>query len=203
MPLPNPVTTDTPRQPIQLSREQRRWVAPIEDFLPGFVETSSWRWLAPHELPPAARRLLAHDQDMTPTLGRFHDSEIDLEVRRRELSGDALHRLVMLHRRSDGKSVEVGAINILLSGFDQPLRRAIEAGGEPLGGILNRFKLPHSSHPRAFFSCAAAVVAERLGGLEVAATPYGTYAYGRCNELRHDDGQIFAEIVEILPPGGF
>jgi hypothetical protein len=193
------VVTD-PNPATGLSPEQQRWVAPLEGFLPGFVGGSDWRWLQPGELPPAERGLLAHDHDMTPTLAEHHASDIDLEVRRCELEGDVLRRLVVLHRRSDGRSVEVGAITILLSGFDEPVRRAIEDGGEPLGGILCRSGLPHSSHPRAFFSCDSAAVNERLGGLRAAVPPQATRAHGRCNELRHADGQVFAEIVEILPP---
>lgn len=198
MPQDHPFRTEEPPATPTLTPEQQRWVAPLEDFLPGFVEASDWRWLAPADLPPQARELLAHDHDMTSTLARFHGSEIDLEVRRRKLSGDALRRLVVLHRRGDGLPVEVGGITILLSGFGGRVRRAIESGAEPLGGILNRFALPHGSHPRGFFSCDANAVAERLGGIQAA--DEGGRAYGRCNELRHADGGVFAEIVEILPP---
>lgn len=183
-----------------LTPAQSRWLEPLEHFLPGFVGQSDWQWLDPGQLPSAPRRLLAHDDDMTPTLERFHGAAIDLEVRALEQHGDRLSRLVILHEHHGGKPVEFGAIWIHLDGFEPHVRRAIEAGGEPLGGILGRLCVPHSSHPRAFFSCNAGVVARRLGGFELMPGQPPPASYGRCNELRHADGRVFAEIVEILPP---
>lgn len=185
---------------VDLTPRQAQWVEPLEHFLPGFVAESGWQWLDPGQLPPAPRRLLAHDDDMTPTLEQFHRAAIDLEVRELEQQDDLLSRLVILHEHRAGQPVEFGAIWIHLAGFDPAVRRAIEQATEPLGGILGRMQVPHSSHPRAFFSCSAAVVARRLGGFELMPGQPAPASYGRCNELRHADGRVFAEIVEILPP---
>jgi hypothetical protein len=145
-------------------------------------------------MPEQARHLLVHDGDMTSRLAAFHGAPITLEAHGASLMGNELFRASVLRRADTLAPVEFGAIEIALSGFEgEPLRRILKAEG-PLGGILVEFGIPFSSHPSGFFSITVdRVLAELLG------VSHGVTLYGRCNTLRHGDGAVLAEVVEILP----
>lgn len=145
-------------------------------------------------IPEPWRGLLVHRCDMTPTLRAHHGSEITLEVKQAQMSESFVMRQVVLHRASDGKAVEFGAIGIQLDGFAPHVKELIREGQRPLGGILETEGVPHTSAPRAWFSVEAD---DHISGL-LGVAP-GTKLYGRCNALNHPDGITFADIVEILP----
>lgn len=146
------------------------------------------------QLPDDERWLLAHEGDMTSRLREFHHSEIDLDVHARQRIGDYLVRASVLTRRSDGIPVEFGAIGIHLDVLPLEARRLVEEGRIPLGGVLERERVPFISHPQGFFRIAVdARLAELLGATA------GQVLYGRCNELRSGEGRALAEVVEVLP----
>ncbi len=169
--------------PLHFFYEQDRRPMPAIEFTPAA------------DLPTNERDLLVHDHDMTSTLIEYHRSPIDLQVVRREASPDYLLRLVVLTRRELPVPVEFGAIGIRLEPFEPALRAEIEAGQKPLGGLLAEYRIDYLSQPRAYFCVAAdAFIADLL------AEPEGTILWGRCNALSLPDGEVFADIVEILPP---
>jgi chorismate-pyruvate lyase len=146
------------------------------------------------DLPEPQQHLLVHDSDMTPRLRHYHESSIGLTVINAEMTDSYVMRQVVLHRTSDYRPVEYGAIGIQLDGFPPHVREEIRAGREPLGGILESEGIHHTSQPSAWFAIEAdAHIANLL------ATPLGSRLYGRCNQLCHLDGSVFADIVEILP----
>lgn len=148
----------------------------------------------PASLPGAERWLLAHDTDMTPRLAEHHRSDIALEVHAKSRVGDYLVRTSVLRRVSDGAPVEFGAIGIHLGGLGGEACRLVLEGHVPLGGILQRLNVPHTSHPSGFFRIVIDHrLASLLGGWE------GQTLHGRCNELRHAGGAALAEVVEVLP----
>lgn len=149
----------------------------------------------PSAMPENERELLVHDHDMTSALTEYHQSPIDLQVVKREASEDYLMRLVVLTKRELPVPVEFGAIGIRLEVFDAPLRAEIVAGLKPLGGLLDEHQFPFASAPSGFFRVTAdAFIADLL------TEPVGTILWGRCNSLSTGDGEVFADIVEILPP---
>lgn len=146
------------------------------------------------DLPERERHLLAHDQDMTSRLTKFHDSVLTLDAQASTQMGEYLVRVSVLRRQDTLAPVEFGAIGINLRGFtDEPRRRILEAK-IPLGGLLQQYSIPFSSHPRGYFQIA---IDHRLE--ELLRGVSGQILYGRCNELRHEDGSLMAEVVEILP----
>ena len=153
-------------------------------------------FVAAAELPEEERHLLVHDTDMTPRLREYHGSPIDLEVHARSRVGDYLVRASVLTRRRDGRPVEFGAIGIHLSALPPQARALVMEGRVPFGAILEQEEVTHSSHPRGFFRIAVdARLAELLGAKA------GEVLYGRCNELRCEDGKVLADVVEVLPRG--
>ena len=152
-------------------------------------------FVQPSEMPANERELLVHDHDMTSALTEYHRSPIDLQVVRREGSDDYLLRLVVLTRRELPVPVEFGAIGIRLEAFEPALRAEVLEGRKPLGGLLSEYRVVYVSQPRAYFCVAAdAFIAGLLEEAE------GSILWGRCNALMTEDGEVFADIVEILPP---
>jgi hypothetical protein len=148
------------------------------------------------EMPEPDRHLLVHDADMTPRLRSFHGCPITLSVVQAEHAADYVMRQVVLRRASDHAPVEYGAIGIHLDGFPAEVRALIASGAAPLGGILEEAAVPHRSAPHAYFEVRAdAHIAMLLNCAE------GSLLHGRCNALSFPDGIVFADIVEILPPG--
>ncbi|HRX56692.1 MAG TPA: hypothetical protein P5016_19420 [Verrucomicrobiales bacterium] len=193
--MASPAPAPTPAPSLQ---QQLHWLMPLHFFyerqgqsLPEFT------FLGGKEMPYPYRSMLVHENDMTPTLAAFHHSRLCLEVLQREQSGDYLLRCVILRRETDGLPVEFGAIGIHLGGFSPGVRRLIEDGQIPLGGILGEHKVEHHGSPSAFFS----VIADDLTSSALIQPP-GTLLYGRCNQLLDADGLAIADIVEILPRSG-
>jgi len=147
------------------------------------------------EVPEPARTLLVHDSDMTPTLEKFHGSSVRLEVLSRKERGDFYFREVVLEKCSDGRPVEFGAIKINLGLFPPAARKDILAELLPLGHVLAKWSLKHSSHPKAYLEVVSddfIRAALKLGDVGL--------LYGRRNTLFDPQGRPLAEIVEILPP---
>src|SRR5438045_2891667 len=102
------------------------------------------------EMPQPYRQLLVHTADMTPTLEKFHDERIYLNVISRQTRGDFYFREVILLTQRTRTPVEFGAIKINLGLLPAAARRLILEEQEPLGTILHDFKIPHVSRPKAF-----------------------------------------------------
>lgn len=147
------------------------------------------------EMPQPYRQLLVHNADMTPTLEKFHDDRIYLNVISRQTRADFYFREVILLTQRTRTPIEFGAIKIHLTMFPPPARRLILEEQEPLGTILAEFKIPHTSRPKAFLKIQADSFikgALQLSGKQV--------LYGRRNSLFDPQQRALAEIVEILPP---
>ena len=151
-------------------------------------------FIEPQELPEQERWLLAHDTDMTPRLREFHHGPIDLDVHAKGKIGDYYVRASVLRRHRDAKAVEFGAIGIHVNRLPDEARRLTLEGKKPFGGILESEAVPHSSHPRGYFRIT---IDHRLA--ELLDATEGETLYGRCNELRHANGQTLADVVEVLP----
>ncbi|MEM7146146.1 MAG: hypothetical protein AAF591_13490 [Verrucomicrobiota bacterium] len=171
--------------PLHYFYEKRGLVLPPVTFLDGVT------------MPDPERELLVHDRDMTPTLADYHADGLGLRVLGVERSDDYLLRMVILETLGTREPVEFGAIGIDLGRFEPEVRRLIEEGVEPLGGILNDKGMPHTSEPRGFFAISCdSLVSEALNAVA------GTELFGRCNQLSDADGVVFADIVEVLPEHG-
>jgi hypothetical protein len=146
-------------------------------------------------VPEPYRQLLVHEGDMTPTLEKFHEAGIHLEVLRREQHGNSYFRQVLLRTNDSKKAVEFGAIKIFLDQFPTGARNDILSERLPLGTILAHCRLSHFSRPKAFVRIFSDAYINQAFGLE------GNHIlYGRRNTLSNDEKHPLAEIFEILPP---
>lgn len=146
-------------------------------------------------MPEPYRKLLVHEGDMTPALEAFYEAPIHLEVLRSEERNSFYYREVVLITDDENERVEFGAIKISLDRFPPPARKEILAARLPLGTILAKYRIAHTSRPKAFLRIvtddfinqALGITGERI-------------LYGRRNTLSNPAKEPLAEIVEILPP---
>lgn len=146
------------------------------------------------EVPEPWRKLLVHDDDMTPTLEAYHAGDIHIEVLGRERRGDAYFREVILRLDRDDRPVEFGANKISLEWLPAVVRRLVLQEQLPFGHILKAHEVPHVGHPTAYFRVESDPLMNRAFGLA------GHHVlYGRRNTLRDLEGRPLSEVVEILP----
>lgn len=146
-------------------------------------------------VPMPYKRLLVHQDDMTPTLEGFHQAGIHLQVLSSRHAGDEYFREVVLLLDGSNKPVEFGAIKINLDRFPARARQQILEEHLPLGHILQEYTIKHDSRPKAYFRVASDKLINRalkLSGAHI--------LFGRRNTHFDPKGHSMAEIVEILPP---
>ncbi len=148
-------------------------------------------------LPEPARRLLAHEDDMTSTLAAYHRSELQVEILQTRRAGGLYLREVFLRTATNGRVVEYGVIAIALGQFQPEQQTAIVEGHAPLGALLHRFAVRFVSAPLGFFSAPAAALARTP--LAAHGGAHGGRHFGRLNCLAQPGGAPLAWIVEILP----
>lgn len=148
------------------------------------------------DIPQPARDLLVHENDMTSTLEAFAGQRLSLRVLHKRVDGDRLLREVVLYGDDDGRAVEYGAIRIHLGCIvEDEVRRQIEAGTRPLGGILKAHGIEHRCQPTSFIGLDADDVSRRALGFD------GDHVlYGRHTLLHGPNERPLAEVTEILPP---
>ena len=169
---------------------------PLDDFY-----AQAGRALPPIEavegdaVPEPYKSLLVHQDDMTPTLEKFHGERIHLAVLSRQQRDDFYFREVVLLLDKTDKPVEFGAIKINLALFPPAARKEILEERRPLGTLLAHYIITHTSRPKAFLRIRSddfINTALRLQGSQ--------WLYGRRNTLWDPQQRPLAEIVEILPP---
>ena len=190
--------TSTLTTPLSASKTAGEFslVHPLDDFyarsgqsLPPLNEVDG------EAVPEPYKTLLVHQNDMTPTLEKFHQQNIHLRVIGRRGNGGEYFREVVLLLDGNDQPVEFGAIKINLNLFPPVARQQILEEHRPLGHILEECAIPHASRPRAFIRVASDPLineALKLSGAHV--------LFGRRNTLFDPQGNSLAEIVEILPP---
>lgn len=147
------------------------------------------------EVPEPYHSLLVHQTDMTSTLEKFHGRKIHIEALARHTTDNEYFREVVLVLEGTLKTVEFGAIKIILDLFPEEAQQEILKAKHPLGRILSEYKVNFTSRPSAFLRVASDDVigpALKLAGEQ--------FLYGRRNTLVDQWDRPLAEIVEILPP---
>jgi chorismate-pyruvate lyase len=147
------------------------------------------------EVPEPYRSLLVHQDDMTPTLEKFHGQAIHIQVLGRQSREDFYFREVVLLTDEAEKPVEFGAIKINLSLFTATARKQILEERLPLGHILADCAVNHLSRPKAYLRIQSDAFINSILMLQGARV-----LYGRRNTLWDPQMHSLAEIVEILPP---
>lgn len=179
-----------------MKKEIEEMFYPLSEYYRDYnIPMPRFESVKPEDMPEPYRHLLVHDADMTGRLTAFHDETLALKVIEKSSLRGVLVRRVVLYGIETHKEVEFGEIIIHLNRFQADVRELIEEGKIPLGGILVTHKVEFLSSPSYYLKVEAdEMIAECL------ATTSGRYLYGRKNKLTNYEGEVLAEIVEILPP---
>jgi chorismate-pyruvate lyase len=153
------------------------------------------RLIEGRDMPEPYRKLLVHDNDMTPTLEAAHGQTIHLRVLKHSLRDGVFSRQVLLVLDEDAAAVEFGGIKIYIEHLSEEARRLVLEKRMPLGTILHKQRVAHHSHPSAYLRVTADPVMREA--LELAKP---LPLYGRCNVLSDPSHNVLARVVEILPP---
>ena len=87
------------------------------------------------ELPPAARKLLAHHEHMTVKVEEHH-GPVDVEVLEVAESQGHYARKILLRRQRDRHVVQFGIVRMNFAYVSEEVRRDIESRQIPLGRVL-------------------------------------------------------------------
>lgn len=146
-------------------------------------------------VPEPFRSLLVHNNDMTPTLEAFHQSEIHLEIVSRERRGEFYFREVVLRLDGTDQAVEFGANKVYLGRFPDDAQDLILQEELPLGRILKECGVKHRTEAKAFLRVESdTLIGEKFGLVQ------GATLFGRKAVISDLQGRPLSEIVEILPP---
>ena len=151
--------------------------------------------IEPVDMPEPYHSLLVHDGDMTSRLEGYFECPIKVRCLRSSSNGHYYSREVLLHTEEQEKPSEYGAIEVSLPALPEETRALVLQASKPLGGILNDHRIPYSSAPRAFIKAIPdGPIVEAFGQIEA------DWLYGRSNVITGYNGDVIAQIVEILPP---
>jgi chorismate-pyruvate lyase len=146
------------------------------------------------DLPQPYQSLLAHEGDMTSRLENYHESAQRVKAIRSSNNGKKYFREVLLESVETGHATEYGAIEILLDSLPEDVRKKVLEAQQPLGGILNEYRIPYTSSPRGYLKVIPdAPIVEAFSEVEA------DYLYGRSNQIIGFNQEPIARIVEILP----
>lgn len=163
-------------------------------FYPETLALGAFSRVSPEEMPPTARRLLAHDEHMTETVAAFHGAPVDVRVLAKRVDGQRYSRKILLTRRGDGRVVMYGIVRIDFAQIDADAAREIREERKPLGrvlierDILRRVRLDTLWRVRPSQELAA------LLGMPVEQPTHGRTAIIECN------GEPAIELIEIVTP---
>ena len=151
--------------------------------------------LAARGIPEPARRLLAHEDGLTPTLELHWGRTLELHVLAERRTGAELWRHVHLVTTGDRRLASFGAIRLALERFPPRARVLILEGRVPLGTILREYAVAHRRRVSGFFEIAPVRLPH--AGLGVGNGP--ERLHGRHSVLVSAAAELMAELAEILP----
>ncbi len=146
------------------------------------------------QLPAVYRRLLAHDEHMTVTVESHHHCSVDVRVLREARDGSDYRREILLHRQSDGATVQHGIVRLDLGQLPSAVADRILQRQTPLGRILIEQRVMRQVEYKQLYRVAC--------GPSLAAAfscPAQTVTFGR-TALIHCNGRPAIELLEIVRP---
>jgi chorismate-pyruvate lyase len=145
-------------------------------------------------MPTVDRTLLAHQNHMTVTVERHHQSPVDVRVLETRINGEHYARKILLARQSDGVVVQFGIVRLNFAQVDAAVRREVESQKIPLGRVLIAHNVHRQIHLVRLWRIEPGPDLVQMFGLAAPATLYGRTAIIDCN------GEPAIELLEIVPP---
>lgn len=131
--------------------------------------------------PEPYKSMLVHDQHMTVTMERYHQSPVDVKILDRKHDGDLYCRKIVLLKHGSDQVVQFGIVRFNLSYVTQAVRDEIIQGETPLGRVLiNHNVLRHIDLGAVLQMTAGPGLAESLQ-MRPGEVTYGRLATIFCN----------------------
>ncbi len=178
----------------QPSRKSPVLDALVDLFYQSTSDLGTFDEVSPDDAPAPFDQLLAHDQHMTVTVEKFHDSPVDVEVLDVRQTPTHYARKILLRRQSDGKVVQFGLVRLCLDFLEADVRREIESQQTPLGRVLIEHNVLREVQLISLWKVTCGAELRQLFGLENSDATYGRTALIYCN------GVPAVELLEIVTP---
>ena len=160
------------------------------------------RFLPDSLLPIPYAQLLAHSNNMPPTLSAFHRSPLHLRVLHQSVDSATQRctRFVRLLTHAE-QCVEFGSIVIELDALPADVRAVVLSGVRPFGAVLLEAGVKQLCAVSGFIQVEEDdVIREAMGEKRFDEGADKRVLYGRCNVISGESGRVIARVVEILPP---
>lgn len=144
------------------------------------------------QVPEPSRSLLAHDQHMTVTVEKHHNTAVNVRVLQSRIDGDRYSRKSLLTRQSDGGVVQYGIVRLNKAVLAAEVREEIEQQGSPLGRILINHGVLRVVKLLSLLKIECGPELASVFGFESGETCYGRTALIYC------DGSPAIELLEIV-----
>jgi len=148
------------------------------------------------QMPPAERRLLAHEEHMTVTVEAFHGCPVRVAVLERQSGESHYSRKILLHRTSDEAVVQFGIVRLDLNAISPDVRREIENETTPLGRVLIEHNVLRHVELATLWKIEPGPDLCAALQLERSRTVFGRTALIYC------DGEPAVELLEIVTLAG-
>ena len=156
------------------------------------IEPPQFGYVSADELPPAFRRLLAHENHMTLALEEFHGRPVKLHVLSVANRGDEYARMILLSLDGTERIVEFGIVLLDFGLLTRDVRAEIVAGTTPLGRILIEHDVLRRISPTHFLKITPNAALMNWFGLTTPEPVYGRLATIMC------DGVPAIDLLEIV-----
>lgn len=149
--------------------------------------------------PEPYKSLLVHNEHMTVTMERYHQTTVDVRVLAHRHDGDLYARKILLLKHGTNTPVQFGIVRFNLSYVTAAVRREIIDGTTPLGRILiNHNVLRHIDLGAILELTAGPGLADCLR-MPVGGVTYGRLATIFCN--RQPAVDLLEVSAPLVPPG--
>lgn len=144
--------------------------------------------------PEPYKSMLVHDQHMTVTMERYHQTTVDVRVLARGQIGDIYARKIILLKHNTNVPVQFGIVRFNLNYVTEPVRREILSEQTPLGRILIEHNVLRHIDLGAILEITAGPQLAELLNMPVGGKTYGRLATIFCNH------QPAVDLLEISAP---
>jgi len=163
-------------------------------FYPSVETLGEFEEVSAADMPASFQTLLAHENHMTVTVEKWHNSPVDVRVLDKVVTADDYARKILLARKSDGRVVQYGIMRIKYAYLTAPVRQEIEGEGTPLGRVLIKHNVLRQVELFALWKVVPGEELRQLLGMSPGEVTYGRTA------LIHVDGEPAVELLEIVTP---
>jgi len=163
-------------------------------FYGDLAELGQFELVDPSEMPPVYRTLLDHQNHMTVTVEKHHGCPVDVRVLETKTAGNQYARKILLARKTDGRVVQFGIMQLNFDCVSDEVRRQVESRQIPLGRILIEHNVLREIHLFKLWKVFPGPELQKLFGLLSPQTTYGRTA------AIHFDGEPAVELLEIVAP---